>query len=78
MDIEKEIKELLYANKVDKKLDDIKSLLVKKDLEQYSSSGSFGFWIFALLALMGYGGFGGTMPNITNIYTDSNNTEDKK
>lgn len=78
MDIEKELKELSQNYTIEKKLDEIKSLLVKKDLEQCSSSSSFGLWAFALLALFGAGGFNNTpMPSITNIYTDTKR-EDKE
>lgn len=73
MDIEKEIRDLLRDDRIEKKLDDIKSLLIKKDLEQFSSSSSTGFWLFALLTMMS-GGFGTSTPtmptSITNIYTD--------
>ena len=73
MDIEHEIKEILKADRIEKKLDKIKNLILKKDLEQFSSSSSTGLWLFALLTMM-YGGFSTSTPtmptSITNIYTD--------
>ena len=76
MDIDKEIRDLLRDDRIEKKLDDIKSLLVKKDLEQFTSSSSTGFWLFALLTMMWNGG--SSIPNITNIYTDKQEEEKKQ
>lgn len=74
MDIEKELKDILKNYQIEKKLDDIKDLLLQKELGQYDSTG---FWLFALLLVMMWGGFGMSTPTtITNIYP--NNMEDKK
>lgn len=76
MDIEKDLEKLIDKYKIEKKLDNIENLLIKKE---YSDS-STGLWLFALLAMM-YNGFGSTVPHmptsITNVYQEPEKKEVK-